>query len=77
MNQIIISQIINAPLELVFEYYLNPADNLRWNTAGEGCTTSYARIDHRVGGEFHIGFQGPTLGERFDLGCVYNEIVIS
>jgi uncharacterized protein YndB with AHSA1/START domain len=75
MPKITITQSIKAPLKTVYESYLNPVDNLRWNTAGEGWTTSYAKIDARVGGELHFGYQGPTLDLSFDLGGVFKEIV--
>ena len=75
MPTITISCVIKAPVNTTFESYLSPVDNLRWNTAGEGWTTNYAKIDPIKGGEFHIGYKSPDEKNDFDLGGTYLEII--
>lgn len=75
MASITISTTINAPIANVFNSYLNPQDNLRWNTAGYGWTNDYAKIDAIAGGEFHIGYKSPDEKNDFDFNGKYIEIV--
>jgi uncharacterized protein YndB with AHSA1/START domain len=75
MSKIIISQTVKATPKQVFESYLDPKDNVRWNTAGEGWTTSHAEINPIEGGKFSIGYKSPDEKNDFDFSGTYTEII--
>jgi uncharacterized protein YndB with AHSA1/START domain len=70
-----ITQLVDASRERVYQAFLAPEDIMRWYYASEGWTTPYARIDAKVGGEFHIGFQSPDRKTDFDFYGTYDELV--
>ena len=69
---IVLERDIDAPPERVYRAFLTPADLFKWYYATEGWTTPYARIDERVGGEFHIGFRSPDGAMEFDYWGTYD-----
>lgn len=75
VHVITITTTIQAPIHTVFESYLSPADNLRWNTAGEGWTVSHTTINPVIGGTYSIGFKSPDGANDFDFGGVYTNII--
>ena len=72
---ITIKKTINAPLELVYNSYINPKDNIRWNTAGDGWTTSYATINAVTGGSYDVGYRSPDGLHNFPLAGNYLEVI--
>tara|TARA_R110002124_G_scaffold14825_1_gene65339 strand:- start:1288 stop:1713 length:426 start_codon:yes stop_codon:yes gene_type:complete len=56
-----VTRTINAPIEAVFNAWLDPAMLVRFMTPGEGVTVPKAETDARVGGRFDIVM---TAGEK-------------
>ena len=72
---ITIKKTIKAPLELVYNSYINPKDNVRWNTAGDGWTTSYAKINAVTGGNYDVGYRSGDGLINFPVAGTYIEVI--
>ncbi|PBQ32824.1 ATPase [Sphingobacteriaceae bacterium] len=72
-NEVFIEHAFNAPVELVFRAFTDPAYLERWY-APNGCNISYKFIDVTVGGRFHSCISDPKFGDCWCVG-VYKEIV--
>lgn len=72
-NDLLITRVINAPRELVFNLWTDPAHLEKWN-APSGCTLHYKKIDVMPGGEFHSVVHNPEHPDCWVKG-VYLEIV--
>src|SRR6266576_3993749 len=57
-REIVISRVINAPRELVFEAFTEVRHLSRW-WGPEGFTTTTRAFEFRVGGERDFGMHGP------------------
>ena len=68
-----IERVFDAPRELVFAAWTEPAYLLQWY-APHGCTIHFAAIDVRPGGRFHSCIRNPRFGDCWCVG-VYREIV--
>jgi uncharacterized protein YndB with AHSA1/START domain len=51
LKQVKIERVINAPIEMVFRAWTDPAQLEKWH-APNGCSIHYEKINVRVGGEF-------------------------
>jgi len=71
---ILISRTVSAPIERVFQAFLDPADLLHWHHATDGWTTPHAVTDPVAGGAFNIGFRSPDGSQGFEFGGTYDEI---
>jgi uncharacterized protein YndB with AHSA1/START domain len=74
-DDLVLTRIFNAPKALVFKAWTDAAQLMRW-FAPDGCTTSYCKVDPKVGGKFHFCMRLPDGVEIWGLG-VYKEIVDS
>ncbi len=72
-REIVISRVLNAPRELVFEAWTNPEHVGVW-WGPTGFTTTTASIDVRVGGAWRFVMHGPD-GMNFPNRIVFIEIV--
>lgn len=72
-QEVLITRVIDAPRELVFKAWTDPASLVRW-FAPRGCTIHFASIDVRQGGEFHSCINNPKFGACWCKG-VYRELV--
>lgn len=72
-QEVVISRLIAAPRQLVFDAWTDPAKLVQWS-APDGCTLEYFSIDVRPGGSFHHQIKTPT---GFTCICKgeYDEIV--
>jgi uncharacterized protein YndB with AHSA1/START domain len=70
---IVVTRTFDAPRELVFEAWTDPAHLMRWFSPN-GATTPHASVDFRVGGEFRFCMRFPDGREAWAKG-VYTELV--
>jgi uncharacterized protein YndB with AHSA1/START domain len=71
--EVLITRIINAPRELVFKAWIDPAHLMNW-FAPRGCTIEFVSIDPRPGGIFHHCIRNPRLHDCWCIGT-YQKIV--
>ena len=72
-REIVISRVINAPRELVFEAFTEVRHLSQW-WGPEGFTTTTRSFDFRVGGEWDFTMRGPE-GTDFSEWITWAEIV--
>lgn len=72
-REIVITRILNAPRELVFEVWTNPKHVDKW-WGPNGFTNTTKKIDVRVGGEWVFVMHGPN-GQDFDNRILFHEVV--
>lgn len=72
-NMVLIERGFDAPRDLVFKAWTDPAHLARW-FAPRGCTIRFATLEIRPGGRFHSCIHNPDFGECWCVG-VYREIV--
>ena len=72
-REIVISRVIGAPRELVFEAFTEVRHLSRW-WGPEGFTTTTRAFEFRVGGEWHFVMHGPD-GTDYQEWISYTEIV--
>ncbi len=72
-NDIVITRVIDAPRNRVFRAWTEPEHLMRW-WAPEGCTTSFCKVDLRLGGRFHYCMRLPDGKDIWGIG-IYREIV--
>ena len=69
---ILISRVVDAPRDLVFEAFTNPKHLTRfWGPKGFDCTD--CKVDLRVGGTFSIMMRGPD-GNNYPAMGVYEDV---
>ena len=71
-REVVITCILNAPRELVWEAWTNPKHIVNW-WGPDGFTTTIEKMDFRVGGEWRYMMIGPD-GTRYPNHMVYKEI---
>jgi uncharacterized protein YndB with AHSA1/START domain len=71
-REVVITRILNAPRELVWEAWTNPKHIVNW-WGPDGFTTTIEKMDFRVGGEWRYMMIGPD-GTRYLNHMVYKEI---
>lgn len=69
----VITRVLDAPRELVFRCWTEPAHVARW-WLPPGFSPAGCEIDLRVGGRFFLAMRSPQ-GENFPCEGVYEEIV--
>ena len=72
-REVVISRVIDAPRELVFEAWTNPEHVAKW-WGPDGFTTTTREIDVRVGGAWRFVMHGPD-GVDYENSIEYREIV--
>jgi uncharacterized protein YndB with AHSA1/START domain len=73
-RQIVMTRILDAPRELVFEAFTRPELVKRWLIGPDGWSMPVCEIDLRVGGAYRYVWHGPN-GEAMGMGGVYREVV--
>ena len=71
-REVVITRVLDAPRELVWEAWTNPKHIVNW-WGPNGFTTTIESMDLRVGGEWRYMMIGPD-GTRFPNHMVYKEI---
>lgn len=72
-RQILVSRLIDAPRELVFDAFVDPVHIVEW-WGPDGFTTTSERMDVRVGGSWRYVMHGPD-GRDYINRVKYLEIV--
>lgn len=72
--QITIRARVNAPVELVWNYWTEPEHIKKWNNASEDWHTTFAENDLRVGKRFLSRMEAKDGSFGFDFGGVYTEV---
>lgn len=75
MTQVItIEAIINAPIEKVWEYWIEPEHIVKWNAASDDWHTTKATNDLRVGGKFSSRMEAKDGSFGFDFEGTYTAV---
>ena len=71
---ITVQNIVNAPVEKVWEYWTKPEHITKWNNASDDWHTPRAENDLRVGGSFASRMEAKDGSFGFDFGGVYDDV---
>ena len=71
---ITVENIINAPVEKVWEYWTKPGHITQWCSASDDWHTPRAENDLRVGGNFSSRMEAKDGSMGFDFGGVYDAV---
>lgn len=72
-DTLVIVREYDAPRELVFRAWADPALLARW-FCPEGCETPFARFDPRVGGSYRVCLRGKESGTEWWMQGEFREI---
>jgi uncharacterized protein YndB with AHSA1/START domain len=72
-RELVISRVLNAPVELVWEVWTQPEHISQW-WGPEGFTNTIHKMEFRPGGEWDFVMHGPD-GRDYKNRSVYKEIV--
>ncbi|HEV8081601.1 MAG TPA: SRPBCC family protein [Chitinophagaceae bacterium] len=71
---ITVENIINAPVEKVWEYWTKPEHITQWNNESDDWHTPHAENDFRPGGKFVFRMEAKDGSAGFDFGGV-NDVI--
>ncbi|GDX04035.1 ATPase [Buttiauxella sp. A111] len=66
---------VDAPVEKVWQAYIDPEAIKQWNTASPDWHTPTAEVDFREGGPFSFRMEAKDGSMGFDFAGVYTQIV--
>ena len=69
-----VENVINAPIEKVWEYWTKPVHITQWNNASDDWHTPSAENDLRVGGSFVSRMEARDGSMGFDFGGIYDAV---
>ena len=73
--RITVTALVEAPMELVWESYVNPDDIVQWNAASEDWHTTTATVDLRPGGTFCSRMEAKDGSFGFDFEGTYTKVI--
>ena len=73
-NVITVTNTINAPVKMVWEYWTKPEYITQWNNASDDWHTPRAENDLRTGGKFTSRMEAKDGSMGFDFGGVYDAV---
>lgn len=73
-REIVITRVIDAPADVLFEAYANPEHCKKW-FGPKGWPLTLCEMDFRVGGRFRFAMTGPSGKQNTPFGGEYLEIV--
>jgi uncharacterized protein YndB with AHSA1/START domain len=73
-QEIVVTRVVDAPRQLVFEAHTNPAHLPHWMVGPEGWTMPVCEIDLRPGGAWHFVWRNSD-GAEMAMQGVYQEVV--
>jgi uncharacterized protein YndB with AHSA1/START domain len=73
-NELLITQIFDAPRQLVYDAWTKPEHLAHWQGAPEGFTVTFHDVDLRPGGAFRLCMRSPEGVDHWLQG-VYREVV--
>ncbi len=71
---ITVENIINAPVEKVWNYWTKPVHITKWNNASDDWHTPHAENDLRVGGSFVSRMEAKDGSMGFDFSGIYDAV---
>ena len=74
---ITVENIINAPVEKVWECWTKPEHIIQWNNASDDWHTPRAENDLRAGGSFTSRMEAKDGSMGFDFGGVYDAVTLN
>ncbi len=74
MEPITVQNTIEAPIEIVWEYWTNPEHVKNWNFASNDWHCARATNDFKVGGEFHYIMAAKDGSVEFDFCGTFTNI---
>jgi uncharacterized protein YndB with AHSA1/START domain len=74
-TKITIETTINAPIEKVWNNWIEPEHIIKWNTASEDWHTPTAQNDFKVGGKSKYRMEAKDGSMGFDFEAVYTQII--
>jgi uncharacterized protein YndB with AHSA1/START domain len=69
-----VQQVVNAPVEKVWDYWTRPEHITQWNNASDDWYTPRAESDVRNGGRFTYRMEARDGSVGFDFGGTYNTV---
>jgi uncharacterized protein YndB with AHSA1/START domain len=72
-RELLITRKLNAPVDLVWEAWIQPEHIANW-WGPDGFTTTISKMDMRPGGEWNLVMHGPD-GTDYDNKSIFREIV--
>jgi len=73
-TEVVITRVVDAPRELVFDMWTKPEHLPQWMTGPEGWTMPVCEVDLRPGGRWHFVWR-KAEGEEMGMGGEYREVV--
>ena len=73
-TSITVENIVNAPVEKVWEFWTEPKHITQWNNASDDWHTPRAENDLRVGGKFSARMEAKDGSFGFDFGGTYDDV---
>ena len=74
MNKIVVTATIHAPIEKVWDCYINPTHIVNWNFADPSWHCPRAENDMKIGGTYKARMEAKDGSFGFDFEAVYTEI---
>ncbi|KAB2330688.1 SRPBCC family protein [Bacillus mesophilum] len=75
-NKVTVETAVHAPIEKVWKYWTEPDHIKNWNSASDDWHTPFAENDLRAGGSFVSRMEAKDGSAGFDMGGVYDEVVL-
>jgi uncharacterized protein YndB with AHSA1/START domain len=69
-----VENVVNAPVQKVWEFWTKPEHITRWNSASDDWHTPRAENDLRTGGKFSARMEAKDGSFGFDFGGVYDAV---
>lgn len=74
-NSITIKALVNAPVQIAWRAYTNPAAVTQWNFASDDWYCPTAENDLRVGGKMKSRMEAKDGSFGFDFEAIYEEVI--
>src|SRR5471032_2706722 len=73
-REVVITRVVDAPRQVVFDAFTIPKHVSRWLTGPDGWTMPVCEIDLRAGGKYRYVWRNPADGREFGMEGVYREV---
>src|SRR3954462_8247240 len=73
--KIVVSTVVQAPIDEVWRAYTTPEDIKSWNTASPDWHTTSAAVDLRTGGKFSSRMEAKDGSFGFDFAGEYTKVI--
>lgn len=74
-KNVTVEAVVNAPINIVWEYYTKPEHIIKWNFASADWISPRASNDLRAGGRFSSRMESVDGTAGFDFEGTYDEVV--